>query len=73
MAVADRDLYNPNTMRDGLHDWVLGNQRMARVLAEKGYDYQFSFVRNAGHCDPAMRRQLLPQALEWVWRGSTDG
>ena len=68
LAVADRDLYNPNTMRDGMHDWVLANQRMASVLAEKGYPYQFTFVRNAGHCDPAMRSQLMPQALEWIWQ-----
>lgn len=69
MCVADRDLYNPNSMRDGMHDWVLANQRMAHVLADKNYDYQFSFVRNAWHCDPAMKAQLLPQALEWLWRG----
>jgi enterochelin esterase-like enzyme len=70
MAVADRDLFNPNTMQDDMHDWVLANQRMARVLAEKGYPYQFSFVRNAWHCDPAMKAQLLPQALEYLWRGA---
>ena len=69
MAVADRDLYNPNNMRDGMHDWVLANERMAHVLADKGYPYQFSFVRKAWHCDPAMKTQLLPQALEYLWRG----
>ena len=68
MCVADQDLYNPNIMRDDMHDWVLANQRMARVLAEKDYDYQFSFVRNAFHCDPKMHGQLLPQAMEWIWR-----
>ena len=68
MAVADQDLYNPNVMRDGMHDWVLANERMAHVLEAKGYDYQFSFVRNARHCDPRMKAQLLPQALEWLWR-----
>ena len=68
MAVADRDLC-PDLMADDAHDWVLANERMAHVLADKGYRYQFSFVRNAGHCDPAMRSQLMPQALEWLWRG----
>ncbi|MDA0789465.1 MAG: alpha/beta hydrolase-fold protein [Proteobacteria bacterium] len=68
MAVADRDLYNPNTMQDGMHDWVLANEHMARVLAEKNYPYQFSFVCNAWHCDPAMKGQLLPQALEYLWQ-----
>ena len=71
MAVADRDLYNPNTMQDGMHDWVEANERMAHVLAAKGYPYQFSFVRNAGHCDPLMKKQLLPQALEYLWQGYT--
>ena len=68
LHVGDRDLYNPNVMRDGMHDWVEANERMARVLAAKGYPYQFLFVRNAGHCDNAVKQQTLPAALEWVWR-----
>ncbi|MEI2677156.1 MAG: hypothetical protein V9G29_04450 [Burkholderiaceae bacterium] len=27
MAVGDRDNYNPNVMRDDMHDWVAANQR----------------------------------------------
>lgn len=69
LAVGDRDLLNPNVMRDDMHDWVLASERMARVLADKGYPYQFSFVRNAGHTDRAMKTQTLPQALEWLWHG----
>jgi enterochelin esterase-like enzyme len=69
LAVGDRDLYNPNVMRDGMHDWVLASERMAAALAAKGYHYQFSFVRNAAHVDRAMRLQALPQALEWLWQG----
>ncbi len=72
MSVGDRDLLNPNVQRDDMHDWVLANERMARVLAEKGYPYQFSFVQNAGHCDRAMKAQLLPQALEYIWQGYPD-
>ncbi len=68
MHVGDRDLLNPNVMRDGMHDWVEANERMARVLAEKGYAYQFVFARNAGHCDRAVKAQTLPAALEWLWR-----
>jgi enterochelin esterase-like enzyme len=68
MAVGDRDLLNPNVMRDDMHDWVLANQRMARVLAEKGYRYQFTFARNSGHCDRSMKQQTLPNALEWLWK-----
>ena len=51
MEVGDRDNYNPNVMRDDMHDWVLANENMARVLAAKGYHYQFVFAVNAGHTD----------------------
>jgi enterochelin esterase-like enzyme len=69
MEVGDRDNYNPNVMRDNMHDWVLANQNMAKVLAAKGYHYQFIFARNGGHTDGAVKRQTLPQALEYVWQG----
>jgi enterochelin esterase-like enzyme len=68
MHVGDRDLYNPNVMRDDMHDWVEANQRMAKVLAAKGYKYQFVFARNGGHCDRAVKLQTLPAALAWLWR-----
>jgi len=48
MEVGDKDLYNPNAMRDGMHDWVLANEQMAAVLAKKKYHYQFVFAENAG-------------------------
>lgn len=69
LEVGDRDLLNPNPMRDGMHDWVLANENMARVLATKGYHYQFVFARNAGHVDRATREQTLPEALEYLWQG----
>jgi iron(III)-enterobactin esterase len=69
MEVGDRDLLNPNVMRDGMHDWVLANENMARVLAAKGYHYQFVFARNAGHVDRAVRQQTLPEALQYLWQG----
>ncbi|HYM79238.1 MAG TPA: alpha/beta hydrolase-fold protein [Candidatus Dormibacteraeota bacterium] len=69
MEVGDRDLFNPNVMRDNMHDWVLANERMAKVLADKGYHYQFVFARNAGHVDRAVKQQTLPEALEYVWQG----
>jgi len=69
MEVGDRDLLNPNVMRDDMHDWVLANERMASVLAAKGYHYQFVFARNAGHVDRAVRQQTLPEALQYVWHG----
>ena len=69
MEVGDRDLFNPNVMRDNMHDWVLANENMAKVLAAKGYHYQFVFARNAGHVDRAVKQQTLPEALEYVWQG----
>jgi iron(III)-enterobactin esterase len=69
MEVGDRDLLNPNVMRDNMHDWVVANENMAKVLADKGYHYQFLFVRNAGHSDRTVKQQTLPEALEWLWKG----
>ena len=69
MEVGDRDLFNPNVMRDNMHDWVLANENMAKVLAAKGYHYQFVFARNAAHVDRAVRQQTLLEALEYIWQG----
>ena len=69
MEVGDKDLYNPNVMKDGMHDWVEANERMAAVLAAKGYHYQYVFAENAGHVDHAARMQTLPEALEYLWQG----
>jgi enterochelin esterase family protein len=69
MHVGDHDLYNPNSMRDDMHDWVVANEQMAKVLAAKGYHYQFLFVKNAGHTERVVKQQTLPQALEYVWHG----
>jgi enterochelin esterase-like enzyme len=68
MEVGDRDLLNPNVMHDGMHDWVLANENMAKALAAKGYHYQFVFVQNAGHCEGSAKQQTLPEALEWLWK-----
>ncbi len=69
MEVGDKDLYNPNVMRDGMHDWVLANENMAKVLAAKKYHYQFIFARNAVHVDRPTLQQTLPEALEYLWQG----
>lgn len=69
LHVSDKDLLNPNSMRDNMHDWVLANQRMAKVLAEKGYPYQFVYSLNSVHCDPRVKLHTLPAALQWLWHG----
>jgi enterochelin esterase family protein len=68
MEVGDHDLFNPNIMRDDMHDWVVANENMAKALAAKGYHYQFVFARNAGHVDHKVKQQTLPEALEWLWK-----
>jgi iron(III)-enterobactin esterase len=73
LAVGDRDLFNPNVMRDNMHDWVVASEKMASVLAARGYHYQFTFARNAGHTDRAVKQQTLPEALEWLWKGYPVG
>jgi enterochelin esterase-like enzyme len=69
LSVGDRDLLNPNVMRDGMHDWVEANHRMAKVLKAKGYDYQYLFCRGAGHSVSNAQQQFLPHAIEWTWQG----
>ena len=69
LEVGDRDLFNPNSMRDDMHDWVLASENMAKVLAAKGYKYQFIFAKNAGHVDRPTKQQTLPEALMWLWKG----
>jgi len=69
ISVGDKDLLNPNVMRDGMHDWVEANNRMAKVLKEKGYEYQYLFCRGASHGIGNAQAQFLPHAIEWVWKG----
>ena len=69
MEVGDRDNFNPNIMRDNMHDWVVANENMAKALAAKDYHYQFVFARNAGHTDRSVKLQTLPEALEYPWAG----
>ena len=68
MEVGDRDNLDLGGMDDNMHDWVLANEDLAKVLAARGYKYQFVFARNAAHVDPAVIRQTLPEALEYLWR-----
>jgi hypothetical protein len=68
--MGDQDLYYPNpTIPDGMHDWTMSAALMAKVLAAKGYHYQYLFAKNAHHVDRPTVAQTLPAALEWLWRG----
>ena len=51
-----------------LHNWVMANERMAAVLAQKGYAYQYVFCQKAGHVDGKAVAATLPSALGWIWK-----
>jgi enterochelin esterase family protein len=68
MHVGDHDLFNPNVMRDDMHDWVVANHQMATALKDKGYHHQYIFALDSGHCENKVRQQTLPEALEYAWR-----
>jgi hypothetical protein len=69
MEVSDRDLLNPNTMRDTVHGRVLAYHRMSRALAARSCHSPFVFARNAGHCEGTVEWKTPPAALEYVWQG----
>jgi len=69
LAVGDKDAFNPNIMRDDMHDWVEANNQMAKVLKDKGYEYQYLFCVGQGHGIGNAQQQFLPHAIEWVWKG----
>ena len=50
-------------------NWLLANQRMAAALKAKGYHYRFVTGVGAGHIDPKVVGQTLPETLVWLWRG----
>jgi enterochelin esterase family protein len=54
---------------EGFHNWVLANQRMAKVLAAKHYHYRYEFAPAARHVDKRVVFQTLPGALRWLWQG----
>ena len=49
--------------------WRAANDAMSMVLKAKGYHYRYVPAEGAAHEDAGARRQYLPAALLWVWRG----
>ena len=41
--------------------------RLAKVLKDKNYHYQFIYSKGAGHTQRKVIDDTLPQALEYVW------
>jgi enterochelin esterase family protein len=72
---ADGDLGTPGHLLDvkygpiAYRDFDIANQRMAQAFALRGYPYHYDHALSAGHVDPNVVGQTLPEALLWVWRG----
>ena len=62
----DNGAQSPSANR---RNWVTANSRLAKILKDKGYPYQFVYSKGAGHTQRKVIDNTLPQALEYVWRG----
>jgi enterochelin esterase-like enzyme len=60
------------TASEDRRNWVTANSRLAKILKDKGYPYQFVFTRGAGHTERKVIVNTLPQALEYVWQGYSN-
>ena len=68
LQVGEKDNGWDRPVPPSYHNWVEANERMAAVLAKKGYAYQYVFCRKAGHVDGKAVAATLPSALEWIWK-----
>jgi len=55
------------TPAEARRNWVIANSRLAKILKDKGYAYQFLYSKGAGHTQRKVIDNTLPQALEYVW------
>lgn len=69
--VAENDL-RAKDPEETYHNWVMANERTARVLADKGYDYRYVFSKASRHCDRRVFEHTLADTLVWMWRGYHD-
>ena len=64
------ELDNGAAREESTHgNWVLANQRLSKVLKDKGYPHKFVFAEGGRHTDPGVILQTLPDALAWLWQG----
>jgi enterochelin esterase-like enzyme len=49
--------------------WKAANDAMATVLGAQKYHYRYVAAQGASHEDNGARRQYLPDAMLWLWRG----
>ena len=57
------------TPSESKRNWVTANSRLAKILKDKGYHYQFVYTKSAGHTQRKVINHTLPEALEYVWQG----
>ena len=55
------------TPSENRRNWVIANARLAGILKDKGYAYQFVYSKGAGHTQRKVINNTLPQALEFLW------
>jgi enterochelin esterase-like enzyme len=67
LHVSENDL-GADSPVEQMRNWVVANERMAKVLAAKKYPYQFVFSEASGHVDRRVEMQTMPEAFEWVWK-----
>ncbi len=73
MAIRNEPLYHPETLFTSPHRGPQTSDfRADQFSGTHSYHYEFLFARNAGHCDGALKRQTLSEALEYVWQGYPD-
>ena len=60
---------NANDPETTYENFKMANMRMAAALKAKGYHYRYVTAAGAMHEDDGARRQYLPAAMEWLWRG----
>ena len=66
--VSENDL-RANDPEETYHNWVMANERTAKALEAKGYDYRYVFSRATRHCDRQVFEHTLADTLVWMWRG----
>ncbi|MGH7293841.1 MAG: alpha/beta hydrolase [Polyangiaceae bacterium] len=69
LEVGSGDLNLDTISGDDMHGWVDANEGMATALKAQGYHYRFVYGIGAGHEDPGVIGQTLPDTLRWVWKG----
>ncbi|MFO0919196.1 MAG: alpha/beta hydrolase-fold protein [Planctomycetaceae bacterium] len=66
--VAEHD-NRANDPEETYHNWVMANERTAKALHARGYDYRYVFSKASKHCDANVFDQTLADTLAWTWRG----